>query len=355
MGLKIVLDDLLGEVVTANASDLHISVGRHPTLRVDGTLIMLTKYPVFTPELTEELALELLTAEQQALFRTEKEIDFSYAFADKARFRVNVFRQRGYASAALRLIPTRIRTVEELNLPQVLHRFTKPSQGFFLCVGPAGHGKSTTLAALVDEINHNRTEHIITIEDPIEYAFTQDRCIVDQREVHQDTKGFHRALRSALRQDPNVIMIGEMRDPETISAAITAAETGHLIFASLHTNNAAQTMDRIVDSFSSSQQAQIRAQLAATIVGVVSQRLLPRVDGGRVPAIEVLLANPAVRNLIRENKTHQIDMVIETSAEEGMVSLNRSLEDRVRRGEISQEVAEIYSLNPTELRQMLAR
>lgn len=355
MGSNIALDDLLGEVVTANASDLHISVGRHPTLRVDGALIMLTKYPVFTPELTEVLAEELLTAEQQAFFKTEKEIDFSYAFADKARFRVNVFRQRGYASAALRLIPTRIRTVEELNLPQVLHRFTKPSQGFFLCVGPAGHGKSTTLAALVDEINHNRSEHIITIEDPIEYAFTQDRCIVDQREVHQDTKGFHRALRSALRQDPNVIMIGEMRDPETISAAITAAETGHLIFASLHTNNAAQTMDRIVDSFAPSQQAQIRAQLAATIVGVVSQRLLPRVDGGRVPAIEVLIANPAVRNLIRENKTHQLDMVIETSAEEGMVSLNRSLEDRVRRGEISQEVAEIYSLNPAELRQLLAR
>ena len=242
MGSNIALHDLLGEVVTANASDLHISVGRHPTLRVDGALIMLTKYPVFTPELTEALAEELLTAEQQAFFKTEKEIDFSYAFADKARFRVNVFRQRGYVSAALRLIPTRIRTVEELSLPQVLHRFTKPSQGFFLCVGPAGHGKSTTLAALVDEINHNRSEHIITIEDPIEYAFTQDRCIVDQREVHQDTKGFHRALRSALRQDPNALMIGEMRDPETISAAITAAETGHLIFASLHTNNAAQTM-----------------------------------------------------------------------------------------------------------------
>ncbi len=355
MNANITLDDLLGEVVTANASDLHISVGRHPTLRVDGALILLTKYPVLTPELTEALSLELLTAEQQEFFRAEKEIDFSYAFADKARFRVNVFHQRGYVSAALRLIPTRIRTIEELNLPQVLHRFAKPSQGFFLCVGPAGHGKSTTLAALVDEINHNRTEHIITIEDPIEYIFTQDRCIVDQREVHQDTKGFNRALRSALRQDPNVIMIGEMRDPETISAAITAAETGHLIFASLHTNNAAQTVDRIIDSFPSGQQAQIRAQLAGTIVGVVSQRLLARVDGGRVPVNEVLIANPAVRNLIRENKTHQLDMVIETSAEEGMLSLNRSLQDRVRRGEISQEVAEIYSLNPAELRQLLAR
>ncbi|MBI2625958.1 PilT/PilU family type 4a pilus ATPase [Candidatus Parcubacteria bacterium] len=355
LNTKIELEELLGEVVTTSASDLHLSVGRHPTLRIDGALLPLAKHPVLTPEAAEELSFLLLTPEQKNLFLAEQEIDFSYGFADKARFRVNVFRQRGFVSAALRLIPSKIRTIEELNLPVILHRFTKLSQGFFLCVGPAGHGKSTTLAALIDEINHTRTEHVITIEDPIEYAFSQDRSIVDQREVHHDTKGFHRALRSALRQAPNVIMIGEMRDPETISAAITAAETGHLVLASLHTNNAAQTIDRIIYSFPPGQQSQIRTQLAGTIVGIISQRLIPRIDGGRTPVAEILIANPAVRNLIRENKTHQIEMVIETSTEEGMVALNRSLEERVRRGEVSPEIAEMYSLNPAELRQLLSR
>ena len=339
------LYELLETVGKQNASDLHISVGRHPTLRIDGQLIPLVKKPVITPEHAEGLIFSLLTDEQKESFLKDKELDFSYSYKDKARFRVNVFVQRGYMSAALRFLPFKIKTIKELNLPSVLEKFIQHSQGFFLVVGPAGHGKSTTLAALIDAINHARNDHIITIEDPIEYIFTQDRCIVDQREVGFDTESFHRALRSSFRQDPNVIMVGEMRDLETISAALTAAETGHLVFTTLHTNNAAQTIDRIIDSFPAAAQNQVRTQLAATLVGIVSQRLIPGVDGGRIPATEILFTNPAVRNLIREGKTHQIDLVIETSADEGMISLNKSLADLVHKGEISLENAELYSLD----------
>jgi twitching motility protein PilT len=355
MDYKQKLNELLLTTARQNASDLHLAVGRHPTLRIDGVLIPLQKEPILIPEMAENLIFNLLTPEQKEKFLKEKEIDLSYSFEDKARFRVNVFYQRGYTAAALRLIPAQIRTIEELNLPPILHDFTKLSQGFVLVVGPAGHGKSTTLAALLDEINHTRTDHIITIEDPVEYIFTQDKCIVSQREVKTDTLDFHKGLRSLLRQDPDVIMIGEMRDRESIATAMTAAETGHLVFSTLHTNSASQTVDRIIDSFPAEQQGQISSQLAATLVGIVSERLIPRIEGGRVPACEIMITNPAIRNLTREKKAYQIDLVIETSVQEGMLTLNRSLAELVKKKEISLENAELYSLNPSELRILLER
>ncbi|MBI2451198.1 MAG: type IV pilus twitching motility protein PilT [Parcubacteria group bacterium] len=349
------LEKLLEAVVIQNGSDIHISVGRHPTLRVDGALIPLIKKPILNGEDALGLIQALLNEEQFNRFLKEKELDFSYSFRDRARFRANVFFQRGFAGAALRLIPAKIKTIEELNLPPVLREFARYSQGFFLVVGPTGHGKTTTLAALVDEINHQRDEHIITIEDPIEYLFSQSRSIINQREVGIDTANFHKALRSMFREDIDVAMIGEMRDPETMSAAVTAAETGHLVFSTLHTNSATQTIDRIIDSFPSSQQSQIRIQLASSLIGIVSQRLIPRISGGLIPAVEVMIANSAIRNLIRENKTHQLDLVIDTSFQEGMVSLNRSLADLTRRKEISLENAMIYSTNPSELRLLLKK
>ncbi|MBP6855945.1 MAG: PilT/PilU family type 4a pilus ATPase [Candidatus Pacebacteria bacterium] len=347
------LDELLLMCAKQDASDLHIAVGRHPSLRIDGALIPLTKEAILTPQDAQGLVMALLTPEQQKDIIVKKELDFSYTYQDKARFRVNAYYQRGYLAAALRLIPARVRTIEELKLPPVLHDFTSLSQGFVLVVGPAGHGKSTTMAALLDEINHTRTEHIITVEDPIEYAFVQDKSIISQREVGMDTNDFGQALKSILRQDPDVIMIGEMRDAESIGTALTAAETGHLVISTLHTNSASQTIDRIIDTFPSSQQGQIASQLAATLVGIVSERLIPRVEGGRVPACEIMIANPAIRNLIRERKTYQIDLVIETNSQEGMLTLNRSLADLVRRREISLENAETYSLNSSELRILL--
>ena len=349
------LEELLGVVAQENASDLHISSGRPPTLRIDGRLVPLVKYGTLTPEDSKSLSLALLSDEQREYLLKEREIDLSYTYVDKARFRANVYFKSGDISSALRLIPAKIRTIEELEMPQVLHRFTAPTQGFFLSVGPSGHGKSTTLAALVDEINHTRAEHIITIEDPIEYVFTQDRSIIDQREVGKDTKSFSRALRAAFRQDPDVIMVGEMRDAETIATAITAAETGHLVYATLHTNNAAQTIDRIIDSFPPAQQHQVRSQLALTLIGVVSKRLVPKIDGGIIPACEVMITNSAVRNLIRENKIHELDLVIETGADQGMISLNRSLANLVRQGVISLETAEMYSLGAKELRMLVGK
>ena len=253
----------------------------------------------------------------------------------------------------MRLIPAQILTIEELNLPAILHEFTKAAQGFVIITGPSSHGKSTTLAALIDEINHTRTDHVITIEDPIEYIFEDDKCIVDQREVNQDTLAFSRALKSTFRQDPDVIMVGEMRDPDTIATAITAAETGHLVFATLHTNSASQTIHRIVDSFPPEQQNQVRAQLSGSLLGIISQRLILRTKGGLIPACEVMISTPAVANLIRENKIHELDLVIETSAEIGMISLNRSLASLVKLKEISLANALMYSLNPGELKRLI--
>lgn len=349
------LEEFLEIAGKYNASDLHFSVGRHPTLRIDAQLTNLTKYPILTGEHTKGLVSALLTEEQEQKLTKFKEIDFCYNFKDKARFRVNVFYQRGYVSAALRFFPAKIRSVKELNLPVIIEKFASYSQGFVLVVGPTGHGKTTTLAALINYINHNQTKHIVTIEDPIEYIFEQDKSIISQREVGSDTKSFRRALRSCFRQDPDVIMVGEMRDLETISTALTAAETGHLVLATLHTNDAAQTIDRIIDSFPAGAKNQVRTQLAATLLGVVSQRLIPRVNGGRIPAVEIMVVNSAVRNLIRENKIYQMDLAIETSSEQGMISLNRSLADLVHKGEISMENAEIYSLNPSDLRALLGK
>ncbi len=349
------LKSLLVTTAKQAASDLHISVGTHPTIRVDGILVPLQKEGMVTPEVAEGLVDALLTPEQKKKLVAERQIDFAYALEDKARFRVNVFYQRGFLSAALRLVPARIRTLEELSLPAILHDFTKLSQGFVLIVGPAGHGKSTTLAAFLDEINHARTDHIITIEDPVEYLFSQDRGIISQREVGSDVLSFQDGLRTVLRQDPDVVMVGEMRDAGSISTAMTASETGHLVFSTLHTNSASQTIDRIIDSFPPEQQGQIVSQLSATLVAIISQRLVPRVSGGRIPATEIMIVNPAIRNLIRERKIYEIDLVIETSLQEGMISLNRSLVNLVRNKEISLENAELYSLNPAELRILLER
>ncbi len=349
------LSELLITTAKQNASDLHIAVGRRPSLRVDGVLVSLQKENIVTPDIAEGLVMAMLNDEQKAKFAKEKQVDFAYSLADKARFRVNAYMQRGYHSAAMRLIPARIRTIEELRLPPILHDLSKLSQGFILIVGPAGHGKSTCLAGILDEVNHTRTEHIITIEDPIEYLFTQDRSIVSQREVGSDTEDFNGGLRTILRQDPDVIMVGEMRDATSISTAMTASETGHLVFSTLHTNSASQTVDRIIDSFPPEQQGQIVSQLAATLVAIVSLRLLPRLGGGRVPAYEIMLVNPAIRNLVRERKVYQIDLVIETSLQEGMISLNRCLARLVKDKEISLETAELHSLNPGELRILLEK
>ena len=344
------IKELLELTLKEKASDLHLSVGHPPVLRIAGRLVPLVKKTPFTQENIQELAFSLMTEEQKNRLVQEKEVDFSYNFEDRARLRINVFYQKGGVSAALRLIPAQIKTIEELSLPPILHQFANATQGFILITGPSSHGKSTTLAAVIDEINHTRADHIITIEDPIEYVFTDDKAIIDQRELRQDALSFATALRATFRQDPDVIMVGEMRDAETIATAITAAETGHLVFATLHTNSASQTIHRIVDSFAPEQQAQVRSQLSGSLLGVVSQRLVPRIKGGLIPAAEIMISNPAVANLIRENKIHELPLVIETSAEVGMISLNRALANLVRAKEITLENALTYSLNPAELR-----
>ncbi|MDD5144680.1 MAG: type IV pilus twitching motility protein PilT [Candidatus Pacebacteria bacterium] len=347
------IKELLELTFKEQASDLHLSVGHSPILRVAGELIPLVKKKVLEADDTRGMAEALMSPEQFKKLFEEKELDFSHNVAGEGRFRVNVFFQQGNISIAFRLISDKIKTIDELNLPPIIKEFTEASQGFVIITGPSGSGKSTTLAALIDQINHTRKDHIITIEDPVEFIFEDDRSIIDQREVQQDTLSFARALRATFRQDPNVIMVGEMRDPETISTAITAAETGHLVFATLHTNSASQTIHRIVDSFPSDQQEQIRAQLSSSLLGVVSQRLIPRIKGGLIPACEVMIATPAISNLIRENKVHELPLVIETSNELGMVSLNRSLANLVRRKEIALESALNFSLNPKELQMLM--
>ena len=343
----------LNAVVHEGASDLHMSVGSRPTLRVTGSLVPMLKEDVLTEADTAGFLQLMISKDVYNRFLQTQECDFAHQTEDGSRFRGNAFFQRGSISIALRLIPKKIRTTTELNLPDVLLSFARKSQGFFLVVGPVGQGKTTTLAALIDSINTERAEHIVTIEDPIEYIFEPKQSLIDQREVHIDTKDFPEALQSAFREDIDVLLVGEMRGPETVSAAVTAAETGHLVFSTLHTNNAAQTVDRIIDTFTASQQDQIRLQLASSLTGIFSQRLIPRISGGLVPAYELLINNNAVGNLIREKRTHELDTVIETSSGEGMIDMNRSLAELVARGEITVETAYQYSLNPNVLNKLL--
>jgi twitching motility protein PilT len=347
------LKDLLGTVTLEGGSDLHLSEGRYPTIRVNGLLIPLVRKAILTHEDIGQLLNIMINDDSRNRFSDTKELDFSYQFNPESRFRGNAYVQRGCHSIALRLIQNKIKSLKELGLPDVLESFTRMKQGFFLVVGPVGQGKSTTLASMVELINQERAEHIITIEDPIEYLYTQKKSIIDQREIHVDTNTFEAALTSVLRQDVNVILLGEMRNPETISAAVTAAETGHLVLSTLHTNNAAQTIDRIIDSFPPNQQDQIRNQLASSLTGIFSQRLIPRISGGMVPSYELMIANNATSNLIREKRSHEINTVIETGMGDGMIDMNRSLAELVRRGEITIESAYQHSLNPKNLDRMI--
>lgn len=347
------LEELIEYTIAQGASDLHFSEGRPPTVRVSGMLTPLSKKPKLRAADTEAFAKLLISKENAERFSAEREVDFAYRYKEKARFRGNAYFQQGSVSIALRLIPAKIRSVAELNLPPILEEIAGRQQGFFLVVGPVGHGKTTTLAAMIELINLTRAEHVVTIEDPIEYVYEQKQSLIDQREVRMDTKDFHTALSAMFRQDVDVVMIGEMRDPETISAAVTAAETGHLVFSTLHTNNAAQTIDRIIDVFPANQQDQVRIQLASSLLGVFSQRLIPRISGGLIPAYEFLSANHAVANLIREKRTHELNTVIQTSIEEGMIDMERHLADLVRGGEITPENAMLYSLNPKVLERLL--
>ena len=347
------LENLASITISEGASDLHLSVGHHPTVRASGTLIPLVKIPKLKKTDTKEMLYSLLSAELQKKFEDELELDFSYTSASGDRFRGNAYVQQGNISVALRLIPQAIKDLNQLNLPPILADISRRKQGFFLVVGPVGQGKSTTLASMVQLINNERSERILTIEDPVEHIFPEGKSIIDQREVRFDTHDFHSALRSAFRQDANVMMIGEMRGAETMSAAVTAAETGHLVFSTLHTNNAAQTIDRIIDTFPAGQQDQIRVQLSGSLVGVFSQRLIPRISGGRIPAYELLLNNNAVSNLIREGRTHEINIVLETGTEDGMIDMNHSIAKLVRDGEITAEDGVKYTLNPQGLQRLL--
>lgn len=346
------IQEYLEIVVKKEASDLHLVVGSPAMIRIDGQLIPVSP-ALLTSQETESLVFELLSSEQKEMLTINKELDFSFALGDVARFRVNAYFQKGYLSAALRFIPTYIKTIEELNLPRILHNFAKMRQGFVLVTGPTGHGKSTAIASIINEINQTRGVHIVTIEDPIEYVYPKGKSLVSQREMHLDTHSWEVALRSALREDPDVVLVGEMRDFETIAAAITIAETGHLVFATLHTNSAAQSIDRIIDVFPQNQQDQVRMQLAATIAGVVSMRLIPGIGQGRLPACEILLVSPAVQTAIREAKTHQIDNIIQTSGQEGMILLDASLAYLVRAGSVTLDVAKSYSLRPEELARLV--
>ncbi len=353
MDYKAKLEELILNLIREGGSDLHLGAGRNPAIRVTGELIFLIKQPILTQEDMLGFLDEVLGKEKAEIFKKEQEMDFSYEFkGGESRLRGNAFFQKGLINLAFRLIP-KVRSLEELKLPAVISELARKKQGFFLVVGPVGQGKSTTLSAMINLINKEQSRHIVTIEDPIEYVYTPDKCIINQREVGIDTKDFHIALQSIFREDVNVIMIGEMRTPETISTAVTAAETGHLVLSTLHTNNASQTIDRIIDSFPGNQQDQIRIQLASSLLGIFSQRLVPRITGGLVPAYELLLNTNAVANLIRENRTHEIDVVIETGMEQGMIDLNHSLLELVRQGEISIENAYQYSLNPKGLERML--
>ncbi len=349
------LTDLLEEVLRREASDLHLSVGTPPVIRIHGDLVRLD-YPKLTPKDTKEMVYSILTSEQRERLEKNLELDFSYSLPGKARFRVNIYHQRNSLAAAFRFIPVEIKTLEELGLPKILETLARKPRGFVLVTGPTGSGKTTTLAALINIINETRNLHIMTIEDPIEYLHHHKKSIVNQREVGLDTKSFANALKYVLRQDPDVILIGEMRDVETIATALTAAETGHLVFATLHTPDAPQSIDRIIDVFPPHQQQQVRIQLAGTLQGIVAQQLLQTRDGrGRVVAVEVLFATPAVRNLIREAKGHQIYNVMQTGQKYGMQTMDQALADLYGRGKISYEMAMARAIDPHDIRQLLSR
>ncbi len=347
------IEPMLEEVIRNDASDLHLQVGLPPTLRVDGSLKPINDAPALTAQDLEQIAFSILDEEQKEILLKDKELDLSFAFGDYGRFRVNVFHERGNIAAALRLIPTKIRTLTELDMPKALENFTKLPRGLILVTGPTGSGKSTTLAAMIDKINTERACHILTIEDPIEYAHTSKKSMVQQREIHYDTYSFGAALRSSLREDPDVVLIGEMRDLETISAAITIAETGHLVLATLHTNSAAQSIDRMIDVFPPHQQQQIRIQLAGMLQGICAQRLIPTIGGGRIAAAEILVVNSAVRNIIREGKSHQIEAVIQTGADQGMQSMDRVLVQLVQQGKITYDEAKNFAVDPDELDRLM--
>ncbi len=346
------LDEILTSLIHEDGSDLHLGAGRRPAVRINGQLVFLSNKEILKQDDLMNILLSVLGKEKTDKFMITKELDFSFTFKGTTHLRGNAFFQRGNICIALRLVP-KAKSFEDLNLPAILKTFAMKKQGFFLVVGPVGQGKSTTLSTMVNYINKESTNHIVTIEDPIEFVYPQERSIIDQREIGLDTKDFPEALKAALREDVNVILIGEMRNPETISSAVTAAETGHLVFSTLHTNNAPQTIDRIIDSFPANQQEQIRIQLASSLVGILSQRLIPRITGGRIPAFELLINNNAVSNLIREKRTHEINTVIETSSEQGMIDMNRYLIELVAKGEISLEVAYQFSFNPKALERML--
>ena len=347
------IEVLLEDVVRRRASDLHIQVGLPPMLRIDGALTPVAGFGPLDEAQVERLVFAILDQDQQQVLMKDKEFDFSFAFGNLGRFRVNAFHERGNLAAALRLIPNEIKSVTELGMPPVVMTFADFPRGLVLVTGPTGSGKSTTLAALIDKINTEKSHHIITIEDPIEFTHKSKRSVVVQREVHYDTYSFSAALRSSLRQDPDVVLIGEMRDLETISAAITIAETGHLVFATLHTNSAAQSIDRMIDVFPPHQQPQIRAQLANILMAICSQRLVPAIGGGRVVAAEVLVANPAVRNVIREGKSHQLDAIIQTGADQGMQTMDRTLVSLVQSGTVTYDSAREFAVDLTEFERLM--
>jgi twitching motility protein PilT len=347
------IEILLEEVIKKKGSDLHLQVGLPPMIRVDGALNPVTGAPVLTEETVESLVFAILDDEQKQILLKDKEFDFSFAFGDLGRFRVNAFHERGNLAAALRLIPNEILATEQLGLPKVVEKFADYPRGLVLVTGPTGSGKSTTLAALIHKINHERAAHIVTIEDPIEYTHKSNKSVIVQREVHYDTYSFSAALRSSLRQDPDVVLIGEMRDLETIAAAITIAETGHLVFATLHTNSAAQSIDRMIDVFPPHQQPQIRAQLSNILMAICSQRLVPTIGGGRIAAAEILVATPAVRNIIREGKSHQLDAVIQTGAEFGMQSMDKTLVNLIHAGSITYDEARNVAVDLDELDRLM--
>jgi twitching motility protein PilT len=348
------IDELLEIVVANNASDLHLAVGLPPIMRIDGEL-KTTRYEVLTQPVCQRMIYDILSDDQIQRFETELELDCSYAMRKIARFRVNIYRDRGNVAGAFRLIPTRIPTIADLGLPPIVEDLARRPRGLLLVTGPTGSGKSTTQAAMINQVNNERAEHIVTIEDPIEYLHTHRKSIINQRELGEDTHSFHAALRAVLREDPDVILVGEMRDLETISLAITCAETGHLVISTLHTNNAAESVDRMIDVFPPSQQEQIRVQISNNLVAIMSQQLLPRAgQPGRVAAIEVMIANSAIRNLIRESKAHQMHSIIQTAVNQGMQSMDQALRDLYKQGLITYEMALRRSHNPAELEKLIA-